>query len=49
MVLGLALFSWDIKAGAILEVKFPENLELSLNLINKVYMSHAIKEEFIFK
>ena len=46
MVLGLALFSWDNKAGSILEVKFPENLEISLNLINKVYMSHAIKEDY---
>jgi len=46
MVLGLALFNWDNKAGSILEVKYPEELEISPNLTNKIYMAHALREDY---
>lgn len=45
MVVGIALFSWDKKVGAVLEIKHPENLDLSQNLINKIYMTHAYRQE----
>ena len=45
MVIGIALFSWDKKVGAVLEIKHPENLDLSQNLINKIYMTHAYRQE----
>ncbi|MHA1293613.1 MAG: hypothetical protein ACTSQJ_13220 [Promethearchaeota archaeon] len=41
MVLGLAVFSWDQKMGPILDYKYPKNLNLSKNLINKIYMTHV--------
>jgi len=46
MVLGIALFNWDNKAGSILEVKYPGNFEISPNLTNKIYMAHALKEDY---
>lgn len=46
MVLGLALFNWDNKAGSILEVKYPGNFEISPDLTNKIYMAHALKEDY---
>ena len=46
MVLGLAFFSWDSKVGSILEAKYPENLELSLNLTHKIFLTHSLKEEY---
>jgi len=45
MVLGIALFGWDKKMGPVLEIKHPENLDLSQNLINKIYMTHAYRQE----
>ncbi len=45
MVIGIALFSWDKKVGAVLEIKHPENLDLSQNLINKIDMTHAYRQE----
>jgi len=45
MVLGIALFGWDKKVGAVLEIKYPENLDLSDALINKIYMTHAYRQE----
>ena len=46
MVIGLALFSWDQKQGSVLDVKYPETLELADSLLNKVYMTHAYKENY---
>ena len=46
MVIGLAIFSWDRKSGAILDVKYPDTLELSESLINKIYMTHAYEQDF---
>ncbi|MHA1489661.1 MAG: hypothetical protein ACTSRI_08400 [Promethearchaeota archaeon] len=46
MVIGLAIFSWDQKIGAILDVKYPDTLEISESLINKIYMTHAYEQDF---
>lgn len=46
MVIGLALFSWDQKIGPVLDVQYPEALELSDSLINKIYMTHSYSQEF---
>ena len=46
MVIGIALFSWDQKIGAIIDVKYPEKLDLSVDLINKIYMTFAYSEDF---
>jgi len=46
MVIGLVLFSWDQKIGSVLDVKYPETLELSESLINKIYMTHSYSQDF---
>jgi len=46
MVIGIALFSWDQKIGAVIDVKYPEKLALSDDLINKIYMTFAYSEDF---
>jgi SpoVK/Ycf46/Vps4 family AAA+-type ATPase len=46
MVLGLAIFTWDQKIGSVLQVKHPKSLDLSSELINKIYMTHAYSDEF---
>ncbi|MFX1311372.1 MAG: ADP-ribosylation factor-like protein [Promethearchaeota archaeon] len=46
MVNGLAFFSWDTRMGATLEMKYPLDLELSDDLINKIYMTHSYEEDF---
>ncbi len=46
MVKGFAIFSWDQKIGSVLEIKYPETLKISSNLINKIYMTHAYSEQF---
>ena len=46
MVKGLAFFSWDTKMGATLELKYPLDLNLTDDLINKIYMTHSYEEEF---
>jgi len=46
MVKGLAIFSWDQKIGSVLEIKYPETLKISSDLINKIYMTHAYSEKF---
>jgi len=45
MVNGIAFFSWNMKMGATLEVKYPLNLELTDDLINKIYMTHSYEED----
>src|SRR4030042_4362596 len=46
MVYGIALFNWDQKIGGVLEAKYPESLELSTVLINKIYSTHAYSQDF---
>jgi len=46
MVIGITLFSWDQKIGAVVDVKYPETLVLSDDLINKIYMTFAYSEDF---
>ncbi len=46
MVIGIALFSWDQKIGAVIDVKYPEKLALSDDLINKIYMTFSYSEDF---
>ena len=45
MVVGIALFSWDRKLGPVLDIKYPESFELSVDLTNKIYMTHAYKQD----
>lgn len=47
MPIGLALFSWDKKVGSVLDFKYPNTLNLSQDLIHKIYMSHALKQSNI--
>ncbi|MHA1335111.1 MAG: ADP-ribosylation factor-like protein [Promethearchaeota archaeon] len=44
MAIGIALFSWDKKFGAVLDAKYPDNFDLSNELINKIYMTHAYEQ-----
>ncbi|MFX1364390.1 MAG: GTPase [Promethearchaeota archaeon] len=46
MVKGLAFFSWDTKMGATLELKYPLELKLTDELINKIYMTHSYEDDF---
>jgi len=46
MVLGVVLFSWDPKMGAIVDIRYPNALEISEDLINKIYMTFAYSEDF---
>jgi hypothetical protein len=46
MIKGLAILGWDQKIGSVLEAKYPESLEISSNLTNKIYMTHAYDEDF---
>ena len=46
MVVGIALFSWDQKIGGVIDVKFPEKLDLTNDIINKIYMTFAYSENF---
>ena len=46
MVVGVALFSWDQKKGAVIDVKYPENFDLTNEIINKIYMTFAYSEDF---
>ena len=46
MIIGLAFFSWDTKMGATLEMKYPLDLKLTDELINKIYMTHSYEEDF---
>jgi hypothetical protein len=46
MVFGIALFSWDQKIGAVLDVKYPEKLVISEDLINKIYMTFSYTGDF---
>jgi len=46
MVIGIALFSWDQKIGSVIDVKYPKNLDLTADLVNKIYMTFAYSEDF---
>ena len=46
MTIGLAFFSWDSKSGAVLDMKYPETLDVSDALLNKIYMTHAYEEQY---
>jgi len=46
MVIGIALFGWDPKIGSVIDVKYPKNLDLTADLINKIYMTFAYSEDF---
>lgn len=46
MVLGIVLFSWDQKIGSIVDIKYPNALELPIDLINKIYMTFAYSRDF---
>ncbi len=46
MVKGIVFFSWDIRMGATLELQYPLDLNLTDDLINKIYMTHSYEEEY---
>lgn len=46
MVVGIVLFSWDNKIGAVVEVKYPDAFEIPADLINKIYMTFAYSQDF---
>ncbi len=46
MPIGLILFDWDVKAGANVEAKYPESIEIPNALLNKIYMTHAYDEQY---
>lgn len=46
MSIGIALLRWDIKVGAIVDIKYPKNFEINDDLVNKVYLTHAHKKDF---
>ncbi|MGV9171678.1 MAG: ADP-ribosylation factor-like protein [Promethearchaeia archaeon] len=41
MVKGLVLLGWDNKIGAVIEYKHPKSLDISNDMINKIYMAHT--------
>ncbi len=45
MTIGIVLFSWDKKMGPIVDIKYPENYNISNALINKIYMTHAYDQK----
>ncbi len=45
MSIGLALFNWDYKIGAILEVQYPNTFNIGITLLNKIYMTHSYGEK----
>lgn len=45
MVRGLFVFGWDKKLGAVIDLKHPQNLEISDDLINKIYITHTYHDE----
>ena len=52
MVIGLGIYTWEDMVGAVLDIKYPETLEISERLANKVLMAHSIaqddrKEDFL--
>ena len=46
MVVGLALFSWDQKAGSVLDILYPDTIKLSDSLTNRIYMTHSYSQDF---
>ncbi|MHA1725743.1 MAG: GTPase [Promethearchaeota archaeon] len=46
MVNGVALFNWDYKIGAVLEIQFPQSFNVDLMLLNKIYMTHSYEEGY---
>ena len=44
MVKGLVFLGWDNKIGAIIEYKHPKSLDISNEMINKIYMAHTADE-----
>ena len=46
MVTGLGLFGWDDRLGSVLEVKYPETLEIPKSLQYKIYLTHSYSQDF---
>ena len=47
MVKGVALISWDIVEGGTVKMKYPEDLELSENIVQQIQISHNFTESYI--
>ena len=43
---GIVLFSWDTKLGSQIDVKFPLDLNVSEELVNKICMTIAYSNDF---
>ncbi|MHA1805306.1 MAG: hypothetical protein ACTSU4_12390 [Promethearchaeota archaeon] len=41
---GIALFNWDSKIGAVLELQYPRTFNVDLALLNKIYMTHSYEQ-----
>ncbi len=46
MPTGIVLFSWDTKLGSQIDVKFPMELHVSEELVNKICMTFAYSDDF---
>ena len=46
MPTGIVLFSWDTKLGSQIDVKFPVDLNVSEELVNKICMTIAYSNDF---
>ncbi|MFO7796229.1 MAG: hypothetical protein R6W84_08750, partial [Promethearchaeia archaeon] len=47
MVKGVALISWDLVEGGTVKMKYPEDLELSENIVQQIQISHNFTESYI--
>jgi len=47
MVKGVALISWDIVEGGRIKMKYPEDMELSENIVQQIQISHNFTESYI--
>ena len=45
MTLSLFLLKWDNKIGPIIDLKYPHNVKISDNLINKIYSAYSFYDE----
>ena len=45
MTLGLFLLKWDNKIGPIIDLKYPSDVKISDNLINKIYTAYSFYDE----
>lgn len=47
MVKGVALIEWDVVEGGSIRMKYPEDLEISPNIVQQIQISHNFTESYI--